>query len=417
MDSLQFVNSLRDTLWHIEQGHGHVEFYVVHEEELLTRLRDHAYQLALVNNVNFDVNTYVYDEFVGDLLNRDRFAQRIRYCIIKLQEFAIPKDKYFEFLKQTIEQVESIQPNKSKKYTSSASIEDLLIWELVECFRSYYYPTDIALYDFATEHQLIRFDHDMQNWKLTGFGRYSLQLSVFDLILFICTLEIAFNNRNGRRYLNKQMLSMLLDPSKNLENIFIPFILKKLGLVSDGHDSLTLTPIGSQLLQLLHDNLAEFENTVLLLGESEVIGFAYIPDDDIMKRIEKTTQQSANITEVVKKSIADALKLLTQGNHLDGLNIIYINIERLCNQTLQKLGRSEGEINNLRGLQGKINTLEKEGVLTSKQANWAIVVTARNKMVHGNIRENNADMLKPMVDIVGQVWVLLMTEIDEFFNK
>jgi len=393
--------------------------HVIPVHELFGKLKNFVFQKAIQQDIRFSEKHWRYSSFAGDLLDRERFERRIRYCIIKLREFSIPETEYFEYISQalliTLEHIRKNSPASSQQRTE-LSIQKLLIEEIAKCFEIWYYPPDVLYYEIATEHQLATFDHTDHKWRLTGVGRYILQLSPFDVIIFLCALEVIFSHRRiNSRYLSEETLEKLSKSENSLRNQLrrFPSSLRLYGIIDPSSDEPTITDFGRRIISKVSANLNVLKDTIMLLTESEVGGFSFSANMDVINEIKERVKTSSILIKDQKDSIELAVNLFVTGKYLDSLKVFYPNVEGLLNLALMKAGLP---VENIIGMKAKIERLEKENVLSSKLSTWAEVVTSRNKILHGNILNDDAEIVKPLFFFICAFWNKLVDEIDLYFQ-
>jgi hypothetical protein len=209
MDTITFVSKLKETLLCIESTGGNPWLHVIPNHALLGELKRFVFETATQKGIRFSGKddrqgyNWRYSSFVGDVLDRERFERRVCYCIIKLREFGIPEADYFEYISKALDIILDQLEKKPRErtlqsQTSRASIQDLLVKELAKCFEIWYYPSDVWYYEFVTEHQLATYDTTNRKWRLSNIGQYVLQLSAFELIVFLCALEVTFARKSTR---------------------------------------------------------------------------------------------------------------------------------------------------------------------------------------------------------------------------
>ena len=102
MRALIFIQNLKQTLIELDEvSHRHFMFQISNYE-IEQKVKSHA--LKELNKIE-DINQYYNDlsQFSQNLLNRENFKKRLRYCYIKLNEFEIPDKErlpYIILLKQ-----------------------------------------------------------------------------------------------------------------------------------------------------------------------------------------------------------------------------------------------------------------------------------------------------------------------------
>jgi len=358
----------------------------------------------------------------GSDLPETKVERRIRYCIIRLREFSVSEVEFFAYISQAL----SIVLERSQKYgksqksqrQSTTNLQALLVEEIAKCFETWYYPFDVFHYDFAIEHQLATFDYADYKWKLSSIGHYLLKLSLFEAIVFLCALEIVLGQKGtSSRYLNLQTLERLLNPqasnARRRQHEQYPISLRWYGVMDTFSEEPAITDLGMRILAKVSANLEVLRETILLLTESEVGGFHYSESADLIKQIKERTRTSKSIVQDQKESIDLAVTLFMTGHYLDSLRLFYSNIEAVLNLALARTGARPEDFS---GMKSKIEKLEKEKVLSSKLSTWLEVVTSRNKVLHGNIVEDDAELVKPLFYFIVAFWSRLIEEVDFHFE-
>jgi hypothetical protein len=422
METAQFVNDLKHILWSIKSVGGNSAIYVAPDYELLKKLRSNFFETTHSHNIAITDENWQRTNFFEDVLSTDRFERRIRYCIIKLREFGIFETEYFGYISKALDIALEKNKRKSKPRQRQVMLNfhSLLTEEIAKCFEIWYYPAEIQLYEVATEHQLVYFDYDTQKWRLSSVGHYVLKLSPFEVIIFLCALEIVLGRKGtNNRYLNMQTLEKLLGlqtegNSRQRHNGRYPISLRWYGIMDTFSEEPTITELGTRILAKVSSSLDVLRDTILLLTESEVSGFHYSESVDLINQIKERTRSSKSIAQDQKNSIDSAVTLFMTGHYLDSLRLFYSNIEAVLNLALEEKGlRSD----NFSGMKSKIEKLEKEKILSSKLSTWLEVVTSRNKVLHGNIIEDDAELVKPLFYFIGAFWSRLVEELDFHSEK
>jgi len=417
METIKFVNELKDLLWNIRTDGGNPTVYVTSNYELLKKLREFIFE----KTKNEEPHVRRYSSFFEDVLSTNRFEMRIRYCIIKLREFGIPEIDYLDYISQALESFLDNDGHKPKPHRSTnIFFQNLLTKEIAKCFEIWYYPSEVQYYDLAIDHQLIYFDYILQRWKLSSLGEYLLKLPFFEVIVFLCAVEVILGRRGAsNRYLNSQILEKL-QKSKQLETIHylhpdqIPVSLRLFGVVDTFSEEAIITDLGRRVLVRVSSKLEGLRDTILLLTESEVSGIHFTENADLINQIKERTSQSLNIIQDQKSSIDSAVKLFITGHYLDSLRLFYPNIEAVLNDALKKKGF---RLDDFRGMRDKVQRLEQEKVLSLKLGTWAEIIASRNKIVHGNLFHEDAELVKPLFYFIGTFWTLLISEVDNYFSK
>jgi len=423
MEAIKFVNDLKNTLWSIDTSGGNPAVYVTPDHDLLAKLRRHVFEIVGNQNVSVDENDWRNSSFFGDLLDNERFERRIRYCIIRLREFSVPEAEFFSYISQAL----SIVLERSQKYgqgrksqrQSTTNLQSLFVEEIAKCFEIWHYPSDVFHYDFAIEHQLATFDYADYRWKVSSIGHYLLKLSTFDAIVFLCALEIVLGRKGtSSRYLNQRTLERLLTPQASSMHRRpykrYPISMRWYGVMDTFSEEPAVTDLGMRILAKVSANLEVLRETILLLTESEVGGFHYSESADLINQIKERTRTSKSIIQDQKESIDSAVTLFVTGHYLDSLRLFYSNIESVLNLTLAKMGMRPEDFS---GMKSKIEKLEKEKVLSSKLSTWLEVVTSRNKVLHGNIVKDDAELVKPLFYFIAAFWSRLIEEVDFHFEN
>lgn len=417
METINFVNDLKHTLWNIETVGGNPTIYVTPNHELLKKLRSLIFETVKNQNIAQDDENWRRSSFFEDVLSTDRFEKRIRYCIIKLREFGIPDVDYFAYISQALSLVIEKESRRQKsRQSNTTTLETLLVAELARCFEIWYYPSEVQYYEIVAEHQLADFDYTLQKWRLTSVGRYVINLPSFEMIVFLCALEVILGRKGANsRYMNAETLNRLLE-MKPVESIprrhyyeRLPISLRWFGIMDAVSEKPVITDFGRKVLVKVSSNLESLRDTILLLTESELGGVRFSENQDLINQIRERTRQSQNIADDQKNSIESAVNLFTSGHYLDSLRLFYPNIEAVLNNALIKMKLRP---NDFKGMKEKVQRLEKEQALSTRLGTWAEVVASRNKVVHGNLVEEDAELVKPLFYFIGTFWTLLIEELD-----
>jgi hypothetical protein len=416
METIQFVNHLKHILWSIGSVGGNPAVYVTPNHELLRKLRSYIFETASNHNIALDDGTRQRSHFFEDVLSTDRFERRIRYCAIKLREFGISDEEHFDYISAALNITleENTHGYKSPRRQVATTLQGLLVGKVAECFKGWYYPTEVQYYDVATEHQLAAFHYESQKWRLSSMDRYLLSLPSFEVIVFLCALEVILGRKGvGDRYLNSQSLStLLLDTTESRLHMRdrVPRALYWFGIVDhEPSHQPAITGLGRSILRKVSDNLDGLKDTILLLTESEVSGVRFAEDPDLISQIRERTRRSPNVIEDQKNSIESAVNLFVTGRYLDSLQIFYRNIEAVLNHALTIRGLHPDDF---RGMNGKVQRLKRDRVLSSKVGTCGEIIASRNKVVHGNLVEEDAELVKPIFYLIGTFWVMLIDELD-----
>lgn len=402
MKALLFIQKLNDLLHDVERTGGNPIFFINLDHQLLKQVKSYAFQKLQQND---EASLHELQYFIDDLLSRDIFAARIRYCTVKLQEFSIAEEEHFEYISRAIDLQFQYPRHPSYHITSSASsVQECLVAEIAECFQPWYRPEDLFLVDFSQERQLIFPNPRSRNWTVSNLGRYFTGLSPFEAIAFLCALEIVMTlELHKSSFISLETLKHLLGSRENdtplNHQLIRPYSLRMFGIVRGfygGGREVEVSDFGYQVLSYIHQNLEELRDVILLLLESEAAGFSYKTDSDFGGLI-RTVGQSTVLLDEQKRSIKRAIDLYRSGSQLDGLRIVYPLIEGTLDSALQILGiRASG----LRGMKQKAEKLAEEGAISSMMSTTAEVFSSRNKIVHGNILEEDHEIIQPLFALI-----------------
>jgi hypothetical protein len=186
------------------------------------------------------------------------------------------------------------------------------------------------------------------------------------------------------------------------------------GIVDTTTEEPLITDFGRRILVKTSANLDVLRDVIMLLTESEVGGFHFLGSTDLIEQVKERTRTSRSLIQDQRASVETAVNLFMTGHYLDSLRIFYSNIEAVLNLALMKIGLRPEDF---AGMKPKLEKLEKEKVLSSKLSSWLEVVTSRNKVLHGNIVEDDAALVKPLFFFIGTFWNRLVEEVDFYFEK
>jgi hypothetical protein len=414
MKALLFIQKLRNLVHSIEETGGDPVLFVNLDHQLLNRLKQYAFENLQQHDENV-LRQLQY--FIDDLLSRDIFATRIRYCIVKLQEFAIAEKEYFEYISRAIDL--QFQHPRSPRYgiTNSASdAKELLIAEIGNCFQLWYRPEDLFLVDFSQERQLIFSNPETRTWTVSNLGNYFAGLFPFEAIAFLCALEIVMTlELHERAFVSMEVLRQLLDSRENgtpLDHkLTQPYFLRMFGIIRgfySGRRDIEVSDFGYRVLSYVHQNLGQLQDVILLLLESEATGFDYKRDSDLDELL-CTVEQSTMLPIDQKKSVKKAIDLYRSGSQLDSLRIIYPVIEGTLDLALDNFGVQGSSLS---GMKSKAKKLAEEGAISSVMSTTVEIFSSRNKVVHGNILEEDHELIRPLFELVTAYLHRLLTELE-----
>lgn len=274
MKAITFIQNLKQTLLEIETNNSEHIFYVQLDYELVSRVKKYAFdKLSKIQHETSSVEDFIYD-----LMSRNIFNSRIRYCIVKLKEFSIDEDEYFDYISQAID---FFIENRDYHFNNSKiSIKDRLLMEISNCFHIWYRPDDVFLIQFSQEHQLIFVNPKQKNWQTSNLGRFFIELPYFEAISFLSALEIVLTLEvHKNAFLSKKLLGELLRNKSKKDGRqrpnTIPYSLTLFGVFDRNYndpEQHKVTEFGYQVLSYVDSHLNEFQEIILALLESEVIG-------------------------------------------------------------------------------------------------------------------------------------------------
>jgi len=413
--ALIFIQNLKQALLEVEaSGEDHI-FFVRPDFHLVQRLK--AYSIDKLRGL--DIDDPRLRHFSSDLLSRDIFNLRIRYCIVKLREFRIREESYFDYIAKAIDLF--ISNPKTRQHRSSR-IKDLLTLEIAKCFEPWYRPDDLFVIDFAQDHQLILANPREKNWTVSNLGSYFSQLPLFEAIAFLCGLEIVLTLEHHKSaFISQQLLEALLKSEDRKgpprQSYTWPYSLSLLGIVTGYHGTprnREVTDFGYRVLSYVQSHLKQFQDIIMLLLESEATGLEYQVEADLEGALR--TIEGANIlVDDQKKSVRNTIVDYESGKYLDSLRVIHPILEGTLDSALRAVGQQPTE---MQGMDKKRKALEAKNLISTKLSiGLEICTTIRNKVVHGNILEEDAELVRPLFPLVLNHLKRLVIELDESLPK
>jgi hypothetical protein len=407
MQALIFIQKLQQTLLEIKNNGGNRIFFVETNRELTQQIK--AYAIDKLRQDITDISNQDTRYFVNDLLSRDIFNLRLKYCIVKLKEFSIEEGDYFGYISKAIDLfLEGRKPPHFFQWPDSANIDDLLTLEVAKCFQPWYRPEDIFLIDFAQDHQLIFRNFQKKNWAISNLGNYFLQMSTFEAIAFLCALEVVLTLEHQRySFISKDTLQDLLQNNDVRQR---PYSLVLFGIVTESYyDGPEITDFGRKVLSYVQENLNLFRDVILFLLESEATGTKYPSDIDFDQFLE-TIEKSNIMVDDQKKSVQTAIGLYRGGKYLDSLRVIYPILEGTLDSALKTINLKPSSFS---GMKSKIEKLEKETLISSKISTSLEIYSSRNKILHGNILDNDPEIMRPLFSMVLAHLKILVLELEK----
>ena len=410
MQALMFIQKLKQTLMEIGANGGNRIFFVEPDYKLIQEVKAHT--ISKLREKAGDVSGRDMRYFVHDLLSRDIFSLRLRYCIIKLKEFSVEEKAYLDYITKAIDLFVEGENTHLFSWPSPATIDDLIVLELSKCFQVWYRPEDVFLVDFAEDRQLIFRNPKERNWSVSNLGSYLLELSPFEAIAFLCALEVVLTLRYHQgSFISKEILENLLEGDSIRSR---PYSLSLFGIVTETYrGGSEVTDFGRRILLYVKENLEVFRDVILFLLESEATGLKY-PSEIDLEGFLNVVENSSILVEDQKSSIETAVNLYRSGNYIDSLRIIYPVLEGTLDSALMVIGLEPAKF---RGMRSKTEKLAKESLISPKVSTNLEIFSSRNKVLHGSILDNDPELMQPLFSLVVAHLRLLVTELDKNIGK
>lgn len=415
MESLKFIQKLKQTLLEVEVSGLDNIFFVETNYDLVRKLKRYAIrQLRETNTENphrpEQYGIHNMKDFINDLLSRDIFNLRIRYCVVKLKELSIEKDEYFGYISQAIN---LFIGGKSTNFDDreTTDMNHLIALELSNCFQPWYRPEDVFLIDFAEQRQLIIAIPQHRSWRISNLGHYFLRMPTFEAIAFLCALEVVMTlERYQNRYISLPILEDLALGRIEKHRRY-PYSLSLFGIIPKTYpeEKPHVSQFGKSLLAYVRTNLARFQELFLFLIEAQTAGFEY-EDEDKTASIVEYVMNSSILIDAQKKSIETALNLYKSGDHLDSLRILYPVLEGTIDTVIKSINLNPSDF---KGMKSKLEKLEKEGLISARMSTGLEIFASRNKVSHGNILETDVELAHPLFYLILAYLRRLLTELNE----
>lgn len=410
MQALMFIQKLKQTLMEIGANGGNRIFFIEPDYKLIQEIK--GYTISKLREKTGGVSGRDIRYFVHDLLSRDIFSLRLRYCIIKLKEFSIEEKAYLDYITKAIDLFLEGENTYLFSWPSPATIDDLIVLELSKCFQVWYRPEDVFLVDFAEDRQLVFRNSKENNWSVSNLGSYLLELSPFEAIAFLCALEVVLTLRYHQgSFISKEILENLLEGDSIRSR---PYSLSLFGIVTETYrGGSEVTDFGRRVLLYVKENLEVFRDVILFLLESEATGLKY-PSEIDLEGFLNIVEKSSILVEDQKSSIETAVNLYRSGNYIDSLRIIYPVLEGTLDSALMVIGLEPTKFS---GMRSKTEKLAKESLISPKVSTNLEIFSSRNKVLHGNILDNDPELMQPLFSLVLAHLRLLVTELGENIGK
>ena len=366
------------------------------------------------------------EHFAQDLMSRDIFNTRIKYCLVKLKELAVEHVEYYYYISRAIDLVIEGKPNVPVVTSAEFSIEEMIIKELSSCFEIWYRPDDVFYIDFAQDHQFISLNIRERKWSVSNVGKYFLQLPEFEAIAFILSLEIILTTDHRQsKFFSQYLLNQLISERNGNQQHYrlqIPYSLIVFDIVTSNdsgdehyerYGRYLITHFGKSILTFVQKNLEYLRGLILFILGSEFTKFKYEAGLDLDVYL-TTFNRSPALIDDQRKSIANGITLYRGGNYLDSLRVLYPVMEGTLDSALRKIGLDPS---GLSGMRMKFEKLQNNAALPQKMLAGFDIVFVRNKILHGNIIEDDMDLVKPLFPLVLSYLKAIVEELDKLYIK
>ncbi|MCA9933332.1 MAG: hypothetical protein KC415_05380 [Anaerolineales bacterium] len=327
-----------------------------------------------------------------------------------MREFSIEKSRYFHHISQAIDLFLAGQGMHLRGWDTN-NIDYLISLELSNCFQPWYRPEDIFLIDFAEQRQLIIVAPEHRSWNVSNLGHFLLRMPTFEAIAFLCALEVVMTlERYQNMYISLPMLEELAEGQVERHKRY-PYSLSLFGILPKPYSKqrIQVSEFGRSLLTYVKTNLTRFEELFLFLIEAQAAGIQYEEDSEAANLIEDIVESQFLIDDQ-RKSIETAHRLYKSGDYLDSMRILYPVLEGTLDTVLRIV---ELEPSSFRGMRSKLEKLEKEGLLSTRMSTGLEIFASRNKIVHGNILENDEELARPLFSLILAYLRRLLAELSE----
>jgi len=412
MRTVNFIQNLKHSILELESNSENHILYIDTDYNLIRAIK--GFTLERVNKLNLSNKNHEMQQFISDLLNRDNFAKRLKYCVIKLNEFDIPKNNQVDLIKNAIEFFLQ-NPNFNQYRSNEKTFNELFIAEISNCFKNWYYPEDMFFKEFAQERQLIYLNPNKKSWQISNIGSYFVKTSIFESIALLCALEIIFSSESrNNQFLTNKLLDTLLEAKQSikLERFQrFPQSIRALGIIYDSNDcesnEIVITDFGQKVLQYVKNKIDKYKDLVLFLLESDISGFQFNNENETDVFIDLVNNSKILIVDQ-RESIKNALLLYKNEKYLDSLRILFPLLESILDLAIVKIGLNPPDF---KGMQSKVEKLQKENFISAK-ISTGLEIASRNKILHGNLIDNDDETLKPLFNLIQSYFKKVLIEIE-----
>lgn len=417
MRALEFTNNLKNALFEVASNPDNHILFSDNDLSLFKKVKSFSLQF-LKENEDL-INGAEHKNFLVDLLNRNNFKTRIKYATVKLNEYGITKNEYYFYISEGIKHFLEEKDNYLTKIfhrDNKLKTQDLVIMEISNCFRDWYFPRDEYYIKFLEERQLIHRNSLKRSWTISNLGNYFIRLSTFDSVAFLCGIEVAINNDKGySRFINLEAINYLLnskeDENKHQYSNISSYTLKALGIIENIYsNSKVITSFGEKVLDKVKKNIEDYNSLVLFLLESEASGINFF-EFGIEPDYNKDWYESSTILNSdQKKSVNNSVAHYKNKDYLDSIRVLYPLLEGTLDSALIKINFAP---TNLNGMNNKVDKLRKEKIVSLQSSlGLQMLYESRNKILHGNFIEDDPETIKPLFSLVLSYLKKIIREIE-----
>lgn len=392
---LSFVESLKHTISHIQHTEGAIIEHALPPDMLLQKLREYAVKQMSVSNTPADI---FLEWFTGGL-----FSEHVRVCFVHLAKLGIvDEETSFKLICKTIDaRISGRNPEPSNR-----TFDEYLEFSLFEVWDALG-DEQTRVYTFAKKRSLIAWNYQQGTWRTTSLGVLLLNLSPVQAATFLLSIDTQFSTgRRDLHHISSNVLYDILSVRGNDEYPEEPSyshreILTQLGLLIEQDEytkkSVELSRIGKSVVRrvLAKDN--PFRDTVRVLLETEEEGFVFDNPSTEIKELREEISKSTTINEINKGIIITALDLYQQYKYVESLRTVIPSIEYIFDVLLSSANEVPSSFN---GMHKKLQKIEQLSLLPRDMTSAIEVITARNKILHGNFTPSQNEYAYPLCMLV-----------------
>lgn len=405
---LRFTETIKDVIDDVAKGKGLPVKRISPNDDLVLKLKSNL--VSKIKNLG-----QIPNSIIGNIVFEFRegfFEEGIRESLMFLKDIGINDDEIFEILDRVIEEryLFSALSKKDQKEKGRKQYADYFDF-LVECVRTSWGETAIdktLAYEYAKKRFLIIWDHKNEVWKATGLGNLLLDFSPVQVVTFLLTIDVVFNQGHlDRDYISLDILKTLVKQSQGeseriskfsfsrAANEFDFHTFKRLGIMKGGF-YISLTPIGIKIAQdvIKEENpMIDVVNTII---QSEEQGMKF---DGAISEVEsmKIKLKESSIPKELKGEIKNGLDQFESKKYLSSVKTLFPAIESIANHLLDKNGENSKDYNTYRGLSNKLGKLESLGIIPIDLVSSINITYSRNKILHGEYQPKDDKYVYPIV--------------------